>query len=211
MNFIIIMTMINNFLTNIKKFISYADQKVPPITDIISKSLSLDMNVFSGFLTRPLNFMFCFICLTTLSLFCMNDFICNIFAIIYPSLYIHEYYLKIRDSNNHSSNPMLEYWMIYALLLTIQQYMEFILLSIPGFYYMKMAFLYTLMRNNFYFAHQSFYYIFNFYFIIVGYIKKLYEYVKQYIQRFLPIDQEIIMKPLDITISDSNEIKKKDD
>lgn len=75
-----------------------------------------------------------------------NNFICNLIGIFYPLLFGSTI---ISNKNLFRNLTYNKYWMIFGAVILIDTFLGFILQSIPGYYYLKITFIYAMIRNNF--------------------------------------------------------------
>jgi len=135
-------------LSKVQPIVDFLNSNLMAPTKVIQTSLSLKVDPLPNTLKTPLNFTtfiaFLFFIIVTYA----NAFVCNMIGVFYPVMYG----LHMFNENPVSTEKMVtlnKYWMLYGSLTVIDTIFGFVLQYIPAYYYVKIIFVYVLIRDDF--------------------------------------------------------------
>lgn len=149
---------LQSVLSQLGPVASFLNEKLSPVVQYIKQKLSLGADSLPEQLQTPLNFSALLVSLLLAVLLFANDFICNLVGAVYPA--IHSFNL-LRDENQDAPPReqlvlLNKYWAVYGFLVLVDLFLGFVLHLVPGFFYLKLLLLYSLVRNDFAHSERAF-------------------------------------------------------
>lgn len=109
--------------------------------------LGLRTDLLPKCLSTPLNFCTMIVLMFFTSVSFANNLVCNLFGILYPMIYGLS---VVNDTTNtNKSTTFNKYWMLFGMITLIDSLFGFVLHNIPGYFYLKIGFVYSLIRKDF--------------------------------------------------------------
>lgn len=128
--------------------LEYINNKLIFPNSVLQNGLSLKIDVLPQIIRSPVNFALIMLFATYFVFSFANNFICNIIGILYPFVYCLNIFVET-PINTEISVTLNKYWMLFCGLLLVDSFFGFLLHLIPGYFYIKVIAIYTLMRNDF--------------------------------------------------------------
>ena len=136
----------------ITKYINLAFQFLNDKLDLpatmLQNTLALRIESLPQILTAPFNFTAAMMFLLFIIIGYANNLICSLIGVIYPIFYG----LELFNTKLVSTNKLIllnKYWILFGLIHLIDLLFGFILNFIRGYFYLKIALVYVLIRNDF--------------------------------------------------------------
>ena len=150
-------------LTYINIGANFLNDKLAIPSKIIQNKLSLKTDSLPESFKTPLNFSTILAVAMFLIVSFANNLISNVIGILYPVLYglylINSQVTVAKINQNISSilsisliDKLLtlnKYWLLFGILTLVETFFGFLLYLIPGFFYLKIMLIYTLIRDDF--------------------------------------------------------------
>lgn len=143
--------------------VQFLNSKLALPTNFLQYNLSLKTDILPEILQRPINFSTMFILLLFIIFTYANSLICNLIGVLYPILYSLNLFndMSNTDSNNtikitNKFVTLNKYWMLFGSITLMDTFFGFIFDVIPGYYYLKVGLIYTLIRNDFSLTNGAF-------------------------------------------------------
>jgi len=122
---------------------------------ILQNNLSLKLEYLPSMMKTPLNFALMMLFVSYSVMNYAGDFVCNLVGILYPLMYSSLMFNEI-TADLENSVMMNKYWMLFAGLVMVDTLFGFCLQLVPGYYYLKLSFIYSLVRNDFSLTNTAF-------------------------------------------------------
>lgn len=145
----------NQIFTYINSVIYFLNEKMDLPAMMLQTTLSLKMETFPQILKTPFNFILAMIFLLFIIIGYANNIICSLIGIIYPIIYG----LDLFSTNSTDNNKLIllnKYWILFGGIHLFDSLFGLILNCLPGYFYLKIAFIYLLVRNDFLISGQIF-------------------------------------------------------
>ena len=119
-------------------------------TKLIGPAKTLQMKTGINFdflppkLQKPLNFCALIFCLFIIIVTYPNSIIFNLMSIVYPI-----YHKNCVNMAQNSSSMYNKYWTLFGALTMIDSVVGFVLRLVPGYYYLRIAFIYAIIQKDF--------------------------------------------------------------
>ena len=122
---------------------------------MLQNALSLKMESLPQVLKSPFNFTFVMTFLLFIIVGYANNLICSLIGIIYPIIYG----LDLFSTNSIDNNKLIllnKYWILFGGLHLSDSLFGFVMKFLPGYFYLKIALVYVLIRNDFTMSEKLF-------------------------------------------------------
>ena len=133
--------------------VAYLNAMLVQPASTLQTNIGLRTDIFFFDLHSPINYLSVFCIFLLFILFCANNFICNLFGILYPLMYG---IMLINNPNNEYLMQLNKYWVLFGVMNLLDGFFSFILGHIPGYYYLKLIFIFCLIRNDFYWSNYCY-------------------------------------------------------
>jgi hypothetical protein len=143
-----------NYIGYLSNFLEFANTNLSNPVSRIQNLLGLKTNTVETKLT-PINYGFILVVIIYLIVNYANSLISNLVGIIYPAIYSMNIF-NSEEANNERLITLNKYWILFGLLTVIDGFFGWILHLIPGYFYFKIAFIYFLIRNDFYLTNTAY-------------------------------------------------------
>lgn len=128
--------------------IQFLNDKLNLPAQMLQNALSLKMDTFPQILKSPFNFTAAMIFLLFIIIGYANNLICSLIGVIYPIIYG----LDLFNANPVDTDKLVllnKYWILFAGIHLLDSIFGFILGFLPGYFYLKISLIYSLIRNDF--------------------------------------------------------------
>lgn len=142
--------------------IQFLNDKLHIPTQMLQKSLMLNIKTLPDILKTPLNFSTILLFIVFIIIGYANNLICNVIGILYPLIYGLDIFNGAPIDTNRSVK-LNKYWMLFGIFHLIDTFFGFILYLIPGYFYLKIALIYAMIRADFELSNTLFNCIESFY------------------------------------------------
>jgi hypothetical protein len=142
-------------VTSVQFLIQILNQQLAAPSKVVQQTLSLKMENFPDVFRIPVMFFGVLGLFVLCVIYYANNLLCNLIGILYPVLDG----LVLFNTVPVPTNKLLtlnKYWILYGGLVMYESLFGFILRFIPFYYYFKFAFIYLLVRNDFYYTNTVF-------------------------------------------------------
>lgn len=141
----------NNIKLKIASVINFSNEKLMLPTKIFRSTLSINDNSLPVLIKPPVNFYATIILFITL-LYFANERICDIFALLYPTLYGFNIYMRKQgkeEEGNECTQLLCKYWLVYGAFKMFELVFGLALSFVPFYFILRSALIYFLVRNKF--------------------------------------------------------------
>jgi len=146
----------NLFFEYSKMLIQFLNEKLADTHVSIQTRLSLKTDSLPEFFNTPVTFSIMLILFSFIVVSYANSIICHCIGILYPVLYCFNIFHGVPVDTNKLT-VLNKYWIVYSVLTLLDSFFGFVLHWLPGFFYMKVAIIYLLIRNDFAFSNDAFF------------------------------------------------------
>jgi hypothetical protein len=143
------------FLTYANSAVEFLNAKLVIPTQILQNNLSLKTDSLPDNLKTPLNFSSMLLVAFFFVITYANNLICNLVGILYPLLY-GLFVFNETPINTERSVTLNKYWMLFGVITLMDTFFSVLLDIIPGYFYLKVAAIYILIRNDFMLTNSAF-------------------------------------------------------
>lgn len=109
---------------------------------------------------QPYNYLIVLSFFMLLFLLFANNLLCNIVGIVYPVMYG---ITLVNTENNTALISLNKYWVLFAVIILVDGIFSGILRFVPGYNYAKLALIYVLLKNDFYWSNYYYDLVKNYY------------------------------------------------
>lgn len=129
--------------------VNFLNQKLQGAKKFLKSNLALKTECLPTSLDTPVNFCGLFSLFLFIIIVYLSNFICRIFAILYPLSYYISTFKRQTYTNYAGVTSIKKYFVLYSAIELMEWIFGFLVYFIPGYLYLKIFLLYGLMRNDF--------------------------------------------------------------
>lgn len=127
-----------------KNISDYLNENLSGVATWFKSMMGLSTSSLPAILQAPLNFTLFSITSFYLLISNINALMCNAAAVIYPIMYC-EYLLTMNQMPENNVAAVVKYWIIFGSLTLVDPIFSYV----PLYYYLKLVFIYFLIKNDF--------------------------------------------------------------
>ena len=123
--------------------VGYMNSILASPVKFVQSKLSLQTNTLPQSTQSPVNFTLILVLMILLIMSYTSNLVCNVFGIGYPIMY------TTQGTKPEMTATLNKYWVIFGSMTLVDNVAGAFLNNVPGYYYVKLAFIYALIRNDF--------------------------------------------------------------
>lgn len=180
------------YLQTPKNISDYLNENLGGFATWFTSTLGLSASSLPTLLQAPLNLTLFFITSSYLLLSNVNALMCNTAGVIYPIMYC-ERILTMDPMPENSVATITKYWMIFGSLTLADPILSYV----PLYYYLKLVFIYCLIKNDFALTPR-----------VYAMFKKLYVQLEESLKQEEGALQKLFATNIQVPVTSAEEEKK---